>query len=200
MIQPPVIILLAAGSSSRMRGGDKQLELVSGEPLLRRLAKCALSTEASVYVALPASNHPRCGVIADLGVTQIYVPDADQGMGVSISRSTQAVLNRDPSAIMFCPTDMPELTKDHFLTLIDAWTKAPEHIAQAIDSTGQPGHPVIFPKDYFDALRRLNGDKGAKAVMAGQEITSVQFKDNGPSVDLDTPEAWRDWRLGSPAP
>ena len=150
-------------------------------------------------MALPASDHPRCGVISDLGVTQIYVPDADQGMGVSISRSTQAVLNRDPSAIMFCPTDMPELTKDHFLTLIDAWTKAPEHIAQAIDSTGQPGHPVIFPKDYFDALRRLNGDKGAKSVMAGQEITSVQFKDNGPSVDLDTPEAWRDWRLGSQA-
>jgi len=32
------IILLAAGASSRMKGGDKTLELVNGVPLLRHLA------------------------------------------------------------------------------------------------------------------------------------------------------------------
>ena len=35
------ILLLAAGSSSRMRGGDKLIEPVAGEPLLTRIARAA---------------------------------------------------------------------------------------------------------------------------------------------------------------
>ena len=47
------ILLLAAGSSSRMRGGDKLLEPVAGRPLLTRIAEAALATGLPVHVALP---------------------------------------------------------------------------------------------------------------------------------------------------
>ena len=66
------IILLAAGQSSRMRGRDKLLEMVDGQPLLRRQAAMALAvTDAPVLVALPAAPHPRYDAIEGLAVTPV---------------------------------------------------------------------------------------------------------------------------------
>ncbi|MEZ5755305.1 MAG: NTP transferase domain-containing protein [Paracoccaceae bacterium] len=54
----PHILLLAAGSPPRMRGGDKLLEDVAGEPLLRRSARAALATGCPVTVTLPPTGPP----------------------------------------------------------------------------------------------------------------------------------------------
>ena len=37
----PEILILAAGSSSRMRGGDKLLEFIDNEPQLTRITRAA---------------------------------------------------------------------------------------------------------------------------------------------------------------
>ena len=64
------IIILAAGASSRMRGRDKLLELVEGDPLLRRQAQMVRDvTSGPVIVALPPMPHPRYAVLKGLDVT-----------------------------------------------------------------------------------------------------------------------------------
>jgi molybdenum cofactor cytidylyltransferase len=194
MTQLPVIILLAAGSSSRMRGGDKQLELIDGEPVLRRIAKFALSTGAGIYIALPHEDHPRVNAIADLAVTPIYVADAEQGMGKSISTATRAVIDLCPQGIMFCPTDMPDLCDVHFKKVMQSWINAPTQIVQAKGRDGRPGHPVIFPFRLRHHLIELTGDKGAKSILSTQSPQYVTFDDLGPNTDLDTPEQWTAWR------
>ena len=49
----PIILIPAAGRSSRMRGRDKLLEQVGGIPLLRLRVEAALATGHQVLVTLP---------------------------------------------------------------------------------------------------------------------------------------------------
>ncbi|MFD1808925.1 NTP transferase domain-containing protein [Gemmobacter lanyuensis] len=53
---PSLILILAAGAASRMRGGDKMLEQVAGVPQLRRIVNAACATGAPVRVALPRTG------------------------------------------------------------------------------------------------------------------------------------------------
>ena len=48
-----LILIPAAGASSRMRGADKLMQDVGGEPALRRAARIARATGARVLVTLP---------------------------------------------------------------------------------------------------------------------------------------------------
>ena len=90
------IILLAAGQASRMRGRDKLLEAVEGQPLLRRQAAMARrATSGPVLVALPPAPHPRYGALDDLDVTPLPVPDAAEGMNASLRTAFAALLASD---------------------------------------------------------------------------------------------------------
>ena len=64
---PLPVILLAAGASTRMRGRDKLMEDLGGQPLLRHQARLAQSI-GPVTVALPPAPHPRYTAISGLDV------------------------------------------------------------------------------------------------------------------------------------
>jgi CTP:molybdopterin cytidylyltransferase MocA len=57
------------------------------------------------------------------------------------------------------------------------------------------GHPVIFDRAMFAALRAADPATGAKAVVRARqhEIVNVPVEDEGAFVDLDTPEDYRRW-------
>jgi molybdenum cofactor cytidylyltransferase len=57
------------------------------------------------------------------------------------------------------------------------------------------GHPVIFDRVVFDALRAADPAAGAKEVVRARqhEILNVPVEDEGAFVDLDTPEDYRRW-------
>ena len=63
MTHLPLILILAAGAASRMRGGDKMLEQVAGVPQLRRIVNAACATGAPVRVALPPDRPLRAAAI-----------------------------------------------------------------------------------------------------------------------------------------
>ena len=100
------ILLLAAGASSRMKGRDKLMEEVDGQPLLTLMCRRAALTGLPVYVTLPGPSHPRAAATGD--AIQVPVPDAAEGMSASIRRGT-AALPDDTQAVMILPADMPEI-------------------------------------------------------------------------------------------
>jgi molybdenum cofactor cytidylyltransferase len=55
------------------------------------------------------------------------------------------------------------------------------------------GHPVIFDRAVFDALRGAPIDTGAKSVVRAHEhdLLNVPVEDEGCLVDLDTPDDYR---------
>lgn len=187
------ILILAAGASSRMRGGDKLLEEVGGQPLLALQAARALRTGAPVIVTLPPFPHPRGAVLQEMPVARVQVGDAAEGMAASIRAGVSALVP-GTEGVMILPADMPELDAADMATMIEAWETG--EILRGAAEDGTPGHPVIFPADLFEELSGLSGDQGAREVLVRHRARIRLFPLPGRHAvtDLDTPEEWEEWR------
>ena len=190
------ILILAAGASSRMQGADKLLQEVDGDPLIATMVRRAATTAGQVFVTVPDLDHARCQHLKNTPATLIPVPQATEGMGVSIATGV-AALPETVSAVMILPGDMPELTAADLQTMAQAADNAPQGaILRGTDTTGRPGHPVIFPRSAFPALVKLTGDQGARNVIKTHDgpVLPVTLPEAHALTDLDTPEDWRNWR------
>ena len=172
-----------------MRGGDKLLEPVEGVPVLRLLCQRGLAAELSVRVCVPALDHVRAQALADLPVERIAVPLWRTGMSASVRAGLRAL---DAPSVLILPADMPEITEGDLRVI----ARHPGRIVQATAEDGTPGHPVRFDRAYFEELRALTGDTGGRAVLQAHpaEVQRVTLPACHATTDLDTPEAWADWR------
>ncbi len=197
MDHPMPIIILAAGGATRMRGRDKLLEMVDDVPLVRGQALKALALgRGPVLIALPAAPHPRYDALAGLDVQTVEVRDADEGMNASL-RAAIAALPPQTRAAMVLLGDLPELTQDDLARVADAVDlDSPTLIWRGATSRGAPGHPIVFKSDLFAALAGLSGDSGGREVVAAVQdrVMLIPLPGNRARLDLDTPEAWADWR------
>ncbi|TCL09611.1 CTP:molybdopterin cytidylyltransferase MocA [Shimia isoporae] len=190
------ILLLAAGRSSRMNGKDKLLEPVNDTPLLRMMALRAQINNVPVFAVLPPDRPEREKALTGLDVQTVVAQNAHEGMAHSLIAGIAAL----PSAIdaaMILPADMPEITADDIATMVAAHKNAASNsILRATAHDATPGHPVIFPRAYFDELSLLSGDEGARSVLANHKtrITFVPLPDHHALTDLDTPDEWAEWR------
>ena len=190
----PEILILAAGSASRMRGADKLLEEIDGEPLLTRSARAALATGCRVTVTLPLDRPARLAALQGLAVTPIMVPDAAQGMAISLIAGLRALPAGAP--VLMLLADLPELTTEDLQACLAVWAKDPRAIPRGAAADGTPGHPVGFPPDLRAELLALTGDTGARAVLArhADRLHLVRLPGTHATTDLDTPEEWATWR------
>lgn len=189
----PAILLLAAGASLRMRGADKLLQMVDGQPVLRRQAQAALATGAPVLVSLPTDRPARVAALQGLGVRQVGVADASEGMAASI-RAGVAVVPPGVAGVAILPADMPEITARDLAAVLTAFRAHGDRIVRGAGQSGVAGHPVVFPARLFGALLGLTGDQGAREVLRGEDIVTVPLPGNHALTDLDTPEAWAAWQ------
>lgn len=188
------ILILAAGSSSRMRGGDKLLERVGQEPQLARIVRAALATGLPVHVALPPDRPDRRAALAGLPIRPVTVPDPTEGMAASLKAGLSAL---PPGAgVMLLLADLPEIDAADLITLRDQWQAEPEAILRGAAADGTPGHPVCFPPDLRDDLMTLRGDEGARGVLVRHRarLRLIPLPDRHATTDLDTPEDWAAWR------
>ena len=175
------ILLLAAGSASRMRGGDKLLEDVHGAPCLQVMAKRALATGQPVLVTMPSLNHPRAACLTGLELSVIEVPNADLGMSHSLQRGVAALPN-NAKAVMILPADMPDITTDDMNEMLEAFV--------GTNAT------TLVGMNLFEQFQKLTGDKGANAILSalGDSLMLHALKGDRARIDLDTPEDWSAWR------
>ncbi len=190
----PHILILAAGSSSRMRGGDKLLEQVDGAPQLARITKAALATGLPVTVALPPDRPNRQAALRGLPAQCVTVPDPAQGMAASLVAGLASIPRH--AGVMLLLADLPDITAKDLITLRDAWAQEPQAILRGADCDGTPGHPVCLPPDLRDDLMTLKGDEGARAVLVRHRarMRLIALPDHHATTDLDTPEDWAAWR------
>ena len=191
------ILIPAAGASSRMRGVDKLMQEVRRKPLVRHVAETALATGAPVSVTLPPNSADRREALRDLPVQIIEVPDAEIGMSRSLVRGIGALETPGPEdGVMVLPADMPGFTRAALADLIDRFRAEPELILRGGGLDGQPGHPVIFPRDLWPALRLVTGDEGGRTVLEKNKdrVRVIPLPGRMALLDLDTPEDWAAWR------
>lgn len=188
-------LLPAAGASSRMRGGDKLLEDVGGKPCLVAMAERALAAGLDVIVTLPSTDHPRAIALGDLPLCKITVPDAALGMSASLKAGARAI-KTDANGMMILPPDMPNITSTDMKAMAERFAEISPTLLRARAPSGKQGHPIIFAKKLLSEFADLKGDTGAQPIVRKykSEIAFLDFNDESPLLDLDTPEEWAAWR------
>jgi len=192
------ILLPAAGASRRMRGTDKLLQPVDGQPILRLVAQRALQVTPHVGVALHPDGTPRHQALAGLPISCLPVKDASEGMAASLRAGARWAMALDVQALMIALPDMPEITAEDMRELIFAQARRPQTPLRASTTDGQPGHPVILPRSLFVAMESLAGDTGAKTLLHNHSVLLHPLPGQRALLDLDTPEQWALWRDNQP--
>ena len=183
-----------------MRGRDKLLEPVDGLPLLRVLGK-RLSESAidQLVCVLPPDGDARRNALDGIAADLIVNARASDGMGTSIAAGV-AALGTDIDAALIVLGDMPEIVSNDIDRLLAAFDPGEDRaIVRATGPDGVPGQPVLFGRRFFEALRGLEGDAGARQILAEHPefIADVSLSGSSALLDLDTPEAWDSWRAGN---
>ena len=190
-------LFLAAGASTRMRGSDKLLKKIDGVPLIQGALDEALKLNFPVFVTVPANGEKRKLIISDTNAVPIEVKDTDLGMGHSISTGvTQITQNFNFHSLAICPSDLPGLSASSLRKLINFFWKSPEMICRPTNlGNSKIGHPVIFPKKYFEELKLITGDTGARNIVHknGKDLNRFETDNDCYFIDLDTPEDFNNW-------
>ncbi|MGI9395714.1 MAG: nucleotidyltransferase family protein [Boseongicola sp.] len=189
----PLIVIPAAGASSRMRGRDKLLELVDGTPLLCRQTNIALATGLNVLVLLRPGDRERRGTLPDEPRLQISsVPDAAEGIAATLRCAATAAI--DKSLLILLP-DVPGISTAEIQDVLSVFARHHgEKVARASDPDGNPGTPICLPAKVVNQFSKLKGDEGGRKFLLGEDIELVRFSTNRATRDLNTPEDWADWR------
>jgi CTP:molybdopterin cytidylyltransferase MocA len=188
------ILLLAGGGSLRMLGPDKVLEQVRGLPLLTDRAIMCLETQADQVVVVTAPDKPdRRIALKNLDVEIVENGGSFQGMSHSLQVGLRHIT---ADAVLIMLTDLPDITSDDLNKIIDHAKSTSAPIVRGTTQNGTPGHPVLIKRALFDEFSRLEGDKGAVPILTAHKdsIDFVALTAEHATADLDTPEAWIEWR------
>ena len=183
-----------------MRGSDKLLEEIDGEPILVRQVRRALATGDEVLVPVSRDHPARAAALDALKNRRLRVIPVDGREGMAVSLRTAAAhcsaMHTEPAGLMVLLADMPELDTPDLNAMTAAFRAAPDAVHRAAGEDGMPGHPVIFPRRLFGRLTALTGDDGAKSVLQVEKVHLHPLPGRRALVDLDTPEDWAAWRAG----
>ncbi|WP_235890210.1 nucleotidyltransferase family protein [Flavobacterium gawalongense] len=183
------IIILAAGSSSRM-GKPKQLLEFDGMTLITHVSKIACQSKLYPVIAVLGAN-------VDLIQANLDVPGLDivinenwkEGMASSLLKGLNSMNEMYPhvDGVIILVGDQPHINNQHIDQLIDSQNKSGLPIS-ACSYAGIMGTPALFHKTVFPELMLLKGDIGAKKIIKKrkQDVATVFF-DKG-VVDIDTLE------------
>ena len=186
------IILLAAGSSSRM-GRSKQMLEVDGEQLLQRTAKVALASNATkVMIVLGANEQAHRNSIQQLPVEICVNPLWQTGMGSSLKKGLQSLLELIPKleAVIVMVCDQPKLTTIHVNQLIQTFKETDSPVVASYYANSA-GVPALFDKSLFDELLSIENESGAKKIIQQHKelLTTIDFPQG--AIDLDTPDDYQ---------
>jgi molybdenum cofactor cytidylyltransferase len=187
------ILILAAGSSSRL-GQSKQLLEINGEPLLLHSAKTALQSKANkVLVVLGSEREKHDAILKGLPIEIHYNKDWKKGMGNSLKAGISNLTSFDINAVIIMVCDQPLLSSLHLNTIIKKYLSsgAPLIASRYADTDGVP---ALFDKSLFSELLRLEDEQGAKKIINKYKtsLLSIDFPDG--EIDLDTAEDYANFQ------
>jgi CTP:molybdopterin cytidylyltransferase MocA len=168
-----LVAILAAGPSRRL-GRPKQLVELHGEPLLRRQCRIALEAQIGPVAVILGCRADECAAtIADLLVNCHINEQWEDGLGASIREAARAAVAADINGLMLLHVDQYRLEPDDLCRLHAAWLSSHCATACASEQDGVIAPPVIFPKPCFAELLLLDGDQGARGVLANLPAGAV---------------------------
>lgn len=194
MKRRPAVVVLAAGRGSRFRGSGHKLEqhldgASGGDTVLARTLRHAIATQLPVVVVTTPALAPAVHkLVAARDV--VVLPEHDAagrahpiGMGYSIVAGVGAT--GDAEGWLILPADMPLVQPATILAVAQGLERYPVCYAQY---RGIQGHPVGFGTELFSELMALQGDEGARRIVARYAAQPIPVDDPGVHIDVDTAE------------
>jgi molybdenum cofactor cytidylyltransferase len=184
-------VILAAGRSTRMGGSNKLLAEIGGRPLVRIAVEEALASRARPVIVVTGHQREQVeAALQGLDVKRVHNPNFADGLSTSVRTGLAAVPEGADGAIV-CLGDMPQVRAPLIDKLIAAFD--PERVALVVIPTidGKRGNPVVWSRRFFPELMALEGDIGARNMIAryAEAVVEVPLTDTAALIDVDTPEA-----------
>jgi molybdenum cofactor cytidylyltransferase len=191
------ILLLAAGSSSRL-GRSKQLLSIKGQPLLLKSVKAAIESGIkNITVVLGANEQEHHQVIKDARVHVVVNADWKKGMGNSLKAGLSYLLQQLPKveAVVTMVCDQPLINSDQLRKLISEYENFESTIVASFYQ-GATGVPVLFDRTLFSELLSMPDEAGAKKIIQQHPhlVKTVPFP--GGEIDIDTDDDLKKFSLG----
>jgi molybdenum cofactor cytidylyltransferase len=187
------ILLLAAGGSTRM-GQAKQLLPWGEQTLIEHQIQIFVQTGESVIVVLGAHADLILPVVEKYPVTVVVNDDWKTGMAGSISCGINELEYQYPKsdAVLIALVDQPLIPLGHFNEMLNAFNAGGQQIIASTSNEGWLGVPALFDKCYFNELRNLQGEKGAKTIIQRHQNRIKTLECNEIIKDIDTLESYQD--------
>ncbi|HEY3637107.1 MAG TPA: nucleotidyltransferase family protein [Rhizomicrobium sp.] len=178
MIAPPRVaaLLLAAGRSVRFGEADKLAYNLDGVPLGLHAGEMLLSFPFAIHIAVISESAVD---YAGIGFSVVRNDAPSSGQSHSIRLGIAEVISCDVDAVLIALADMPFVTASHVGKLLTAYNNR-SSIVGSLARHACP--PVLFGRDWFDALRDLTGDRGAGAFLRGAMLIPA---DDRTLADID---------------
>lgn len=192
-------VVLAAGAARRF-GRPKQLERwpYPDSPTLVERA-VGLILEAGLPNVYVVTGNQQVEVAKSLAKVQeasnlqiIYNPRWEDGQGYSVAAGVEAVQKTLPEAkgILFMLADQPRLKTETIERLAEKFYNIDNSETKIFFPfyAGKRGNPVIFGREFFEELIKLEGDTGGRVVVKKYPAAAIEIVVDDPAIheDVDT--------------
>lgn len=192
------IILLAAGSSSRL-GRPKQLIEFQGKKLIQKAIEEAQKSKSDSLVVVLGWNPEliKSGFDSDK-IPHVINENWQEGMANSMQAGLRFLLEKEhPDQVILMLVDQSFVDAKLLDQLIFEKENSGKGIV-ACSYSDTLGVPAIFDRAYFDEMLSLQGSEGAKKVIMKNkaDVFAVDFPLG--TMDLDTEEdleRLKDWKI-----
>jgi molybdenum cofactor cytidylyltransferase len=171
---------------------NKLTSEIGGKSLVRIAAEQALASQASPVIVVTGHEREKVeAALAGLSVKLVHNARYADGLGTSLKTGIAAVPDEADAAIV-CLGDMPRVDAGLMNRLIAAYD--PERGALVVVPVieGRRGNPVLWSRRFFPDLMAVEGDIGARNLIANysEAVTEVPVTGSAAFTDVDTPESF----------
>ena len=194
------VIVLAAGASTRMGRQKLTLPMADGKPLVRAAVEQVLAAGLDdVVVVLGREAESVASALRGLPIRTVVNPRYAEGQSTSLRAGLDALAQGTEAAVVALG-DQPLPDPQLLGRLVEAYRTSRRPIVAPVYRDGR-GNPVLFASSIFDELRRIDGDRGGRPVIARdpERVTEVPVDAPMPA-DIDTPEDYEAARRGGRHP
>jgi molybdenum cofactor cytidylyltransferase len=182
-----VVGLLLCGGRATRFGADKLLARIRGTPLAAMSAASLVAGAGRALAVVPRGVPELSELLAAAGCEVVQSDACARGLGASLAAGVAA--SPDAAGWIVALGDMP-LVRAETIAAVRAALESGATIAAPFLADGRRGHPVGFASSLRAALASLDGDEGARSLLArhADQVARIVVQDPGIVVDIDTAE------------
>ena len=181
-------ILLAAGQSKRMGGENKLTKETQGVPLIKHSVKNILTSSVDELIIVLGYQKEIIEKIIDKNekIKFVFNKNFESGMASSIKIGLDN-LSEETEIFFICLGDMPNVDKEIYNQLINlSFNNKDKEIFVPYYQEKQ-ANPILFSKKMRSKIKKIEGDFGAKKIIAEHEkkVFKLSIQNKGVITDFN---------------